>query len=462
MSQASESNPSGHASKGQPRKATAFQLVFMTYAVICSGAYGLEEMVSASGPGLALLVLLLLPLIYAAPMALTCSELAARHPVEGGYYRWVRIAFGDFVGYTAGWLVWLTMFATNASFAVLFGNYLRYFVPDLSPGIHFAAAAGLVWLAVLLNYRGIRLVGSASVTFTLLIFVPFCVMTVVGLWQWQHNPLLPFINPDRPAVAALFDGVLIAIWLYGGFEKLTVNAEEVENPVRAFPIALGIGVPLCALSYILPTLAALAAGGNWREWGEAYYMTAAAKIGGPWLGAAMAAGGLVSNVGLVVVTTLAQSRLPMVLADDGLFPGFFRKRHPRFGTPVVSLVVTGIVLTGLCWLPFAQLVGAYSLVQLLAYVLIYAALLKLRRAPTPAIARFRIPFGTAGLWLMATPTVLIAALVIREGLFRDGRFDPTQPLVNLAILASGPLTYALTRQRPVRGRVLESETQATP
>jgi amino acid transporter len=69
-----------------PRKASAFQLVFMTYAVICSGAYGLEEMVSASGPGLTMVVLLVLPLVYAAPISLTCAELASRFPIEGGYY----------------------------------------------------------------------------------------------------------------------------------------------------------------------------------------------------------------------------------------------------------------------------------------------------------------------------------------------------------------------------------------
>jgi amino acid transporter len=130
MSVRNQLHPSGNAqSRSGLPKATTIQLIFMIYSVICSGAYGLEGIVSASGPGLALLILLVLPVIYATPMALTCSELTARYPVEGGYYRWVRIAFGDFVGYNVGWLVWLTMFATNASFAVLFSNYLRYFVP---------------------------------------------------------------------------------------------------------------------------------------------------------------------------------------------------------------------------------------------------------------------------------------------------------------------------------------------
>ena len=435
------------APQGGPRKATAFQLVFLTYAVICSGAYGLEEMVSASGPGLSMLVLLILPVVYAAPISLTCAELSARFPIEGGYYRWVRMAFGDLVGYCAGWLVWLTMFATNAAFAVLFSNYLRYFVPELSPSAHFWIAVALVWFCVLLNYRGIDLVGTASVVFTILIFIPFLAMTGMGLLQWKFSPFVPFAHPDKPFGLALFDGFLIAMWLYGGFEKMSVNAEEVENPSRAFPLALGFAVPMCALSYILPTLAALAANGDWSEWGEAHYMKAAALIGGPWLGAAMAAGGLVANAGILMVTILPQSRLPMVLAEDGLFPQLFRKRHARFGTPIASLLLTGVILTLLCGFSFSQLAGVYSLVQSLAYLMIYAALFRLRKRPahvsTPG---FRIPLGTTGLVMMVLPSVFIVLLVIRQGLLPGGEFQSGQALLDLAIFTSGPLTYLLFRR----------------
>ena len=431
-----------------PRKATAFQLVFMTYAVICSGAYGLEEIVSASGPGLSMVVLLVLPLVYAAPISLTCAELSARHPVEGGYYRWVRMAFGDLTGYVAGWLVWISMFATNAAFAVLFGNYLRFFIPGLSSQAHFLVAVILVWFAVALNYRGINLVGWASVAFTILIFIPFLVMTVWGLARWTYSPFVPFAHPDKTLGVALFDGFLIAMWLYGGFEKLTVNAEEVENPRRAFPLALGIAVPLCALSYILPTLAALCANGDWKDWGESHYVAAAAAIGGPVLGAAMAAGALVSNAGILTVTILGQSRLPVVLAQDGLFPPAFQKVHPRFGTPVASLLVTGIVLTVLCRFPFAKLAGLYSLVQSLSYLLIYAALFRLRgrdsvsgqEAPPDG---FRIPFGARGLALMAAPSFALVVLVIRQGLWPQGALDRDQALIDVALFASGPLTYLL-------------------
>ncbi|MFI5182997.1 MAG: APC family permease [Vicinamibacteria bacterium] len=431
------------------KKASTFQLVFLTYAVICSGAYGLEEMVSASGPGLALVALLVLPLIYAAPVSLACAELSARHPVEGGYYRWVRMAFGDFAGYMAAWLVWLTMFSTNAIFAVLFANYLRFFVPGMTDSTHFAVAVGLVWVTTALNYRGIQLVGNASVVLTILIFLPFLGLTVLGLAQWHVNPFVPFSHPEKSRLGAMGDGFLIAMWLYGGFEKLTVSAEEVENPARAFPIALAFAVPMCALSYFVPTFAALVANADWREWGEAYYTVAAGKVGGPILGTAMAAGGLAANACILLVTILAQSRLPMVLAHDGFFPARFGRTHPRFGSPVASLVLGAVILTTLCKFRFAQLAAIYSMVQSLSYMLIYAALFRLRaRSSQSTAAGFRIPLGTAGLALMVAPSVAIAALVVAAGLGHGGILDGEQALMDLVIFASGPLTYLVLRRRP--------------
>lgn len=450
----SDATRTGSSGAARPLpKATLFQLVFMTYAVICSGAYGLEEMVSASGPGMALLTIAALAVVWAAPVSLAVAELSARFPVEGGYYRWARMAFGDFVGYTAGWLVWLSVFTTNAAFAVLFASYLRHWFAGMSPAAHFLVAAGLVWVATALNYRGIRLVGNTSVVLTVLIFLPFLAMTLLGLLQWRHNPFEPFIHPEKGTLAAFGDGLLIAIWLYSGFEKLSVNAEEIENPSRAFPLALAVVVPLVAASYTIPTFAALAANGDWSAWSESYFSAAAQRIGGPLLGGAMAAGGLVSNFCLLMVTILGQSRLPMVLAEDGFFPAAFRRTHPRFGTPVVSLIVGALVLTGLCGIRFAKLAGIFALVQALAYVLIYASLYRLRSRSDPAGAQpsgsapFRIPLEGPGLALMVAPSVVLAVVVVVQSVWHDGGFDSTQAVVDAFVLLSGPLTYLILRKR---------------
>jgi amino acid transporter len=287
-------------------------------------------------------------------------------------------------------------------------------------------------------------------------------MSVMGILKWRYNPLLPLVNPDKGAIAAFASGLLIAIWLYSGFEKLTTNAGEIERPSRAFPIALAFAVPMAAATYIIPTVAALAAVDDWSAWGESYYSVAARAIGGPILGNAMAAGGLVSNFCILMVTILGQSRLPMVLAEDGLFPRLFRKTHPRFGTPVASLLIGGVVLSVLCRLKFAELAGIFSLVQVFAYLLIYAALFRLRRRPPvpaggsvtaagDADRGFRIPLGTTGLALMTAPSVLLAAAVVVQSVWPEGTFDARLAWRALAVFASGPITYIVFRLA-TRGR----------
>ena len=436
------------------QRAGTFHLVFLTYAVICSGAYGLEQMVSASGPGLTLLVMVVLPVIWSIPLTLTCAELAAHHPVEGGYYRWVRMAFGDFVGYQAGWLVWLANLATNAAFAVLFANYLHQLFPGLEGEWRWAAALVLIWGTTLLNYLGIRLVGMTSVVLTVIIFLPFLAMSVLGLMQWRYNPLLPFAPPGMSWLTAFGGGLMIAVWLYSGYEKLTTNAEEIENPSRAFPRALAIAVPMAVLSYFVPTLIGLAAADDWSQWGEAHFSVIAGLLGGPALAAFMTFGGLVSNVALIMSTILGQSRLPMVLAEDRLFPAFFSRVSRRRGTPVVSLVVGGLLLSALAREGFADLTGLFSLVQVMAYILIYAALLRLRRqrvaasAAAPSAPRpFTIPLGERGLILMMIPSLIITAFVVRQRIMPGGVFDGRQTVLDLLVFASGPATFFLFRRR---------------
>jgi amino acid transporter len=451
---------------GRPiKRATTFQLVFLTYSVVCSGAYGLEQIVSESGPGLALTLLLVLPFLWGIPISLACAELSAHYPVEGGYYRWVRAAFGDFVGYQAGWLVWLANLMTNAAFAVLFASYLRYFIPDLGATGHYLVALALIWGTTLLNGFGIRLVGTTSVLLTCLIFLPFLGLAVGGFAQWTHAPFAPFAHPDKTLAAAFTDGLMIALWLYGGYEKLTPNAEEVEDPSRSFPIALAVAMPMVIGSYVLPTFAGLVACDAWRDWGEAHFTALAGQIGGAPLAAAMSFGGLLSNTCILMVTILGQSRLPMVMAQDRLFPRLFGRVSRKYGTPTPSLVAGALALSVLACLPFAALAGLFSLVQVMAYVLICAALLRLRRKVArgetpaglaggtvePARRPFRVPLGSAGLLLILLPVFALTAFVVVRQLWPDGGLSLRMIATDVLVFASGPLTYALFGWRAKKG-----------
>lgn len=413
------------------KKATLAQMVFLIYGAACGGAFGLEGMISGSGPGLALLILAVMPLVWSVPIALACAELGAAFPLEGGYYRWTRMAFGDFVGYLSGWWTWVGVFATNASFAVMFSDYLGYWAP-LPPWARWLVGLALIWGVTFLNLRGIDLVGDSSMYLTVVLLLPFLIMTVLGLVHWHFNPFTPFVAPGKPPMAAFGSGLMLAVWLYSGYDKLSTSAEEVENPQRNFPLALAIAVPMVAASYLLPTVAGLAHSGHWDLWQEKYFSTAAALVGGPWLGHFMTLSALLSNFVLLNTTILSQSRLPSAMARDGLFPEIFGRTHPKFGTPLVSLLVGSVVLSLLSATSFADLITIYSVTQMAGYLLIYGALWRLRVTHADSPRPFRVPLGVGGLVLMALPSVAIALVAFAKA---------DRPLLCLAAMASGPLTY---------------------
>src|SRR4051812_43347186 len=104
------------------------------YFNVSGGAFTTETLVSSVGPGLALVILLVVPLVWSLPETLIVAELVSMLPEEGGYYRWVKRAFGTFWAFQNGWWTWLYSLVDMAIYPVLFNQYLRWFVPGLGRG----------------------------------------------------------------------------------------------------------------------------------------------------------------------------------------------------------------------------------------------------------------------------------------------------------------------------------------
>jgi amino acid transporter len=108
--------------RAQVRVITVF---FMIYILVSGGSFGIEDMVSSSGPGLTLLLLILLPVFWSLPMALVASELGSALPGEGGFYVWARRALGDFWGFQTAWWWSLSIFVDSSVYIVLGVGYLQ-------------------------------------------------------------------------------------------------------------------------------------------------------------------------------------------------------------------------------------------------------------------------------------------------------------------------------------------------
>ncbi len=183
------------------------------FSYTTGGPFGLESMVTTSGPGMTLLYHLIIPFFWCIPVSLVAAELTTAMPVEGGFYRWTRAAFGDFWGFLAGWWNWSASFLLGGSYSVLFADYLTFYFPQITGWKHWLVSFALIALITWVNIRGIQMVGKAATAFEFFIFIPVIAMVVLGLAKWHHNPFVPFVPPNTPFAAVFGVGVAPGISL---------------------------------------------------------------------------------------------------------------------------------------------------------------------------------------------------------------------------------------------------------
>ncbi len=422
------------------QKASLFYLVFVMFSYTTGGPFGLEDMVTTSGPGMTLIYLLVLPFFWCIPVSLVSAELTTAMPVEGGFYRWTRAAFGDFWGFLAGWWNWSASFLLGGVYAVLFTDYLVYYFPGLTGWKHYLASVALIAAITWINVRGIQMVGKVATALEIFIFVPVMAMIVMGLMKWHHNPFIPWIPPHQPTFKIFGVGLAFGLWLYSGYEQLSTVADEVENPQRAYPLALALVVPLSIAAYFVPTLVGLASAGNWQSWHSGYFSDVARSIGGPWLGTSITLAAMVCNVALLNSTVLTTTRMPFAMAEDGYLPEALTRQHPRYGTPWLAILASSVIYALLAWQSLAQLISVYTLLRSATTVLTVLSAWKLRRSRPKMPRAYVIPGGEIGLfYVVVAPTVM--ALVALLGSDRFGLIG------GVIALALGPLVYFVLRNR---------------
>src|SRR3954462_5346521 len=162
------------------RSLTTLPLVFILYFSTSGGAFTTETLVRKVGPGLALLILLLVPLVYSIPEVLIVGELASMLPLEGGYYRWVQRAFGPFWAFQNGWLTWMYSLVDMAIYPKLFVTYLAWFAPELPHWGGWGVGLLVIWGATAVNLAGAGRVGRSSVFAGTFIITGFLALSIAA------------------------------------------------------------------------------------------------------------------------------------------------------------------------------------------------------------------------------------------------------------------------------------------
>ena len=362
-------------------------IVFMLYCLVAAGAFGIEEMIPESGPGMTLILLMIFPIIWAYPISNLVAECGAVLPSEGGVYVWVKEAFGEFWGFQAGWWGTVSTYITNGVYVALVAGYVSQMIPMSDIAVE-AIKIGMILIFTIVNLMGLREVGKVSTILSILILLAFALVAAVGIINWQTNPMEPVLPEDYGIIDGVGGGICICIWMYCGYECISNMAGEVKNP-QVIPKGLMIAMPLVALTYVLPTLGGLAClpEGSWESWstdggfeGQAIgYATVLTTYMGQAWGYVFLVIAIVSQCAIFNTYLASGSRGFFVLADDHLCPQFMVKVSKKRGVPYIGILSLAVVTFILCQSDFTTLVSMEVVFMLALYIILPISVLKLRK-----------------------------------------------------------------------------------
>lgn len=354
------------------------QMIFFLYCACAGGAFGVESMISSSGPGLTLILLCVIPLLWALPIGLYCSELSNLVPVDAGPYVWSKMAFGEFWGFSMGWWMALAMFLTGPAYVVLAVDYIGMYV-TLTPVTAFIVKAVFILVFMLINIKGLEEVSTVSTIFCIIILVAFAAVTVVGLANWTNNPFDPVLADPTAPMSNLGTGLAIGVWMYCGYVAISYLGGEVENP-QVIPKGMKIAIVIIAASYILPTLGGIVSTGPWQEWGTTVDYSSVLSVHiAPWAGALFMIAAVIAQASIFNAAIASGSRSFMPMAEDNLIPDFLGKVSKKTKTPVIPVVLYAVVQLILVNLNFEILVIILSPILFVLYVGLAFAYAKIRK-----------------------------------------------------------------------------------
>jgi amino acid transporter len=387
------------ATKQYLKKIRPIQLVAVIFFTVSGGPYGLEPLLDYAGQHGALLVLLITPLLWDVPAIFTVLELNSMMPVTGGYYKWVKYALGTRWGFYEGWWTWLYTFVDLAIYPVLFVEYASFFFPGLA-AYKVPVCLVIIWASAGLNILGIVPVGKVSLFLGAAVLTPFIIL--FGLAFYHYSGHLTIASPSLKSIAfpSLGMALYTVMWNCLGWDNTTTYAEEVEKPVRSYLVSMFIAFAMVIVIYFLVIWVAQLSGISSAILTRDGFPALGTLIGGRWLGALLALGGMASTLGIYAAVLLSVSRVPQVMSEDKLLPAKLNKLHPRFQTPYVSIIICSVIVSLMILWTFADLLIIDVTVYGAGLSLEYISLIKLRMSKPYTPRPFKIPLGVTGLCLL--------------------------------------------------------------
>ena len=381
------------------KKLRLFQLVAVIFLTVSGGPYGLEPLLAYAGSNGAFLLLIITPLLWDVPTILTVLELNSMMPVTGGYYQWVKKALGLRFAFYEGWWTWLYTFVDLAIYPVLFVEYASYFFPGIDV-YKIPICLLIIWAGAGLNILGIVPVGETSLILGSIVIAPFIILFISALAS--HNVVfsIPHQSLHHIPFSSLGLSLFVIIWNFCGWDNSMTYAEEVDKPIQSYIKSTIIAFILIFGVYFITVLTAQASGINFSVLNDKGFPAVGKIIGGNWLGALIAAGGMASTLGLFSAVLLSVSRVPKVMSDDKLLPKKLHSIHPKYKSPYISIIVCALIVSIMILWTFADLLIIDITLYGAGLFLEFLSLIVLRKKMAAATRPFKIKLNIAGLCLM--------------------------------------------------------------
>ncbi len=414
-------------------------------AIIGTGIFVLTGEAAAAHAGPAIVLSMVLAGIASALAGLCYSEFASTVPIAGSAYTYGYATLGEFIAWIIGWDLILEYALGAATVAVGWSGHLTSFLNDFV-GVqfpaHLAAAPGtivqtaggpvtavfnlpavLIAVAVtILIVIGIK--ESATVNAVIVIVKVAVVLIVIGAGAFFVIPANwhPFIPPNTGTFgeygwSGILRGAGVIFFAYIGFDAVSVAAQEARNPQKDMPIGILGSLIVCTILYIL--VSGVMVGlvpyeqmkGSPAPMVVAISAAAARAVGTTWapllnaMKMLVELGAIAGLSSVMVVMMMAQPRIFYSMANDGLLPAWAARIHPRFRTPHITSILTGVAVSiAAGFTPIGILGQLVSIGTLLAFVIVSLGVLFLRKQ-RPELHR---PFRTPGVPLVPILSALVS------------------------------------------------------
>jgi APA family basic amino acid/polyamine antiporter len=417
----------GTAAAGEQLEASIWKTPILNF--IQSWMHGAPLVFGRPGAGPAVILSFVVAGIACGFAALCYAELASMIPVSGSAYTYSYATLGEIIAWIIGWDLILEYAVGNMAVAVGWSGYFVrlcgtiglkfpvWLVNDDATAKSIVAKGGealadysstaiptIAGYPIAFNLPAILIVAAVTVlliygiresarTNNAIVITKLSVVVFViafGAFMIHPTNWHPFVPTG---IGGVLSGAAIVFFAFIGFDAVSTTAEETRNPSRDMPIGIIASLVICTILYVL--MAAVITGA--RKY-TVYFgdpaAVATAFSAYPWATALISAGALAGMTSVLLVFQLGQPRIFMAMARDGLLPQYFAKIHPRFRTPYITTIWTGIVVGGVAAVvDIGSLADLTNIGTLFAFILVCLGVVVLRRTDPDRSRPFRVPMN---------------------------------------------------------------------